>query len=363
MRKWFLFILLSSLWAAGCATQTRIDIAPLAIPGTNTPKEKVLVLPFAAYEGLDLRSWEQLNLGFYEAFKGHFLEISFFTVPFEDVLEELYRRGKLKIRQPNRVKISPSLLETYQQDWSPIMKEEIKGLIMAEVKRQSKGNLEPKVQLSFEEADIFSLAQKFKARYVLRGRIVEFDLRDEDTLNPFKIGFLTAQNRFLSRLFYGAPQEQKIGTVHEVSVGGVLAGILGSNAKDPFHPPHKETYRIGHPLFGETYTREVGGDDNYDFLNALSWGAAGAFISYLAAHGGNSPEAVINISVYLYDVKENRLVWENRVRLRVSPQSVWAPRKPVDLLLVAIEEAARLLATQMQKDLGFVSLAANEYQK
>jgi len=348
--------------AAGCATQTRVDLAPLAVPKGEAPREKVLIAPFTTYDGLDLKSWQELNLTFYEAFRANLLSASFFTVPFEDVLLELARQGKLRIREPQKIKLSPTLLELYQEeDWSPLMKEELGVIITAEIRRQRGRAFRRSPVLNLESSDILSLARRFGARYVLRGRILEFSLRQEDTLNPFKIGFLTAQNRALSRLLYGAPQSGGYGVAQEVSVGGILAAVAGSNAKDPFEPPHKKTIRVGHPLFGQTYTRHSGGTEDYDLANALAWGAAGAFVSYLAAHGGDTPEAVVSLSVDLYDLKSGEIVWENRVRLRVSPQSMWAPRQPEDLLLTAVEEAARLLAIQMGQDLGLgSSLAAKE---
>lgn len=350
------FLLLLVLLAAGCAYNTRVDYAPVPVPpGAG---ERLVILPFSSYEVKDPLLWERINIAFYEALKSKFLTEGFLAVPFEEVLAELKDQGKLDPGRPAKIRISQTLIDLYEEDWSPLMKEEIGRLIAREVRRQGRTSKGSPVRLALREDDIIALGELFGARYVVRGRITEYLVRREETLNPFKIGFLTAQNRLLARLFYGAPESGGYGTAQEVSVGGILAAIVGSNAKDPFEPPHKETVRVGHPLFGETFTRYTGGTEDYDLANALSWGAAGMIVSYLAAHGGNAPEAVVGLSLYVYDVEKKALVWENRVRLRVSPQSAWAPRNRVDLLLQAVEAAARELAARFGADMGFVKLAA-----
>ena len=343
----FLFIIL----AAGCATQTRVDIKPLPIPPLKEERKFVAVLPLNTSFVKDWQKWNQINIAFYEAFKRNLLASCFFTVPYEEVINILEQEGKIERPSPQKIKISPSLLEVYQEDWSPLMKEEIGAIIKTEIRRQISPTPSPKLALT--RKDIIQIGKKAGARYVLWARLNEFALRQEDTLNPFKIGILTAQNRFLARLFYGAPESGAYGTAQEVSIGGLIGGIIGSNAKDPFEPPHKKTVRVGHPLFGQEFTKYSGGTEDYDLANALFWGSAGMLVSYLAAHGGNAPEAVLGLSVYLYDVEKEQIVWENRIRLRTSPQSVWAARHPEDLILQAIEEAARYLSIQMSADLGF----------
>jgi len=351
----FLVLLSLVFCLANCAYNSRVDLAPVPIPPQEDPKARVLVLPFSSYVLKNYAIWQRVNLTFYEALTSKFLVEGILGVPFEDILKELETQGKIE-RGKRSVKVSSDLVALYQEDWSPLMKEEIGHLIAREVRQQIPKQKPP--QLAFEEKEIIALGEKFHAKYVIRGRITAYNIRQEDTLNPFKIGFLTAQNRALARFFYGAPESGAYGTAQEASVGGLIGAIVGSNAKDPFEPPHKKTVHVGHPLLGETYTKYTGGTEDYDLANALTWGAAGMLISYLGAHGGNAPEAVVGLSLYVYDVEKETLIWENRVRLRVSPQSIWAPRQSEDLLIQAVEEAAKELASRFGADVGLTRLAS-----
>jgi len=356
-KKWYfsLSILVILIVLCSCATQTLVDFSPVAF-SPQKEASLVLVLPLSVYETSlpqNFSSWQRINLSFYEALKTGFLSLGYLTIPYEEVLATLLGE-RPSPPSTSKIKISSSLLELYQEeDWSPLMKEEIALLIHKEIKQQHRELPSSKsfFQLHFSREKIFDLAQSFGARYAIQGRIIEFKIREKKTLNPFKIGLLTASNRLVSRFLYGVPKSKDFGIAQEISVGGILSGIIGSNAKDPFEPPHKKTLHVGHPLFGKTITKHSGGTDDYDILNALSWGAAGILISYLAAHGGHTPEAVLMLSLDVYDVQQKQLVWANRIRLRVSPQSMWAPKHPEDLLLSAIEEAAQALVTRLRLDL------------
>ena len=354
-RKALLFVFFLA-FTAGCATQTRVDIAPVPVPYTGGNKDLVAFVPFGGPALKDYQTWLQVNTSFYEAFKRNFLVSCLMSVPLEEVMGTLEEKGLIKKPAAQPIKLSPTLLALYEENWSAPMREEIDAIVQGEIRRQ---RLQRPVvlRLNLKKKDLINLGRAVGARYVLWGRVDELRLRQEDTLNPFKIGFLTAQNRILSRLVYGAPESSGYGVAQEVSVGGILAGIIGSEAKDPFEPPHKKTIHVGHPLFGQTFTKHSGGTEDYDLGNALFWGGAGMMVSFLAAHGGDSPEAVVGVSVYLYDVKQEKIIWENRIRLRVSPQSFWAPRHPEDLLLQAVEEAARRLSIQLSADLGIPRVA------
>ncbi len=347
MRKAVLILL---LFLAGCGYRTQMDYAPQAVKiAPQAQASRVLILPLSDLRGIPYRSWLQYNLTIYEALSQAFISYGYLPVPYENVLAYL-KENRYLTRKRQKIKISPSLLELYQEDWSPIMKEELERVIGQEISKQQATGADQPLVLPLKREDMKKLARAFGSELVIRGRILELGIRQSDSLDPFQIGFLTATNRTLARFFYGRGRGA-YGTWQEVSVGGLIFGIAGSNAHDPFEPPHRKVIHAGHPLLGETYTAYRGGNEDYDFNNFLVWGAAGAALSFLATQGGDNPEAVVALSLDIYDPARDEIIWHNRVRLRVAPVSFWASAQPTDLMLAGVEAAARSLIKRFFADL------------
>jgi len=339
-------------WIGGCAQKVHLDHTPQSMPPLAKQRPRVLILPFATYipQG-NFFEWLRTNAMFYEGVSDGFIKLGMMPLPFEETLWLCKQNGyiNLSFRKP---KISKSLIEVLNDpEFSESMKTEIRKLIRLEMRKKGYVSFNANPLLKLTEDNLWSLAQQTHARYVVRGRITEFYIREEDTLNPFKVGFLASPFRLASRSLYGRPAEEKWGLFQEASLGLGVGALIGSEAHAPFEPPREETIHIGHPLLGTAITKKGGGAEDYDIGNALVWGAAGAGLALLANYGGRSPEAVIGFALYVYDVKKKDLIWANRVRVRVTPESVWAPAHPEDLFFRGIETASQILMDCFGKDL------------
>jgi len=349
--KKFLLLFLSFFLMMGCAPKVHVDHTPQAMPAVKNKRPRVLILPFASYalQG-NLSEWLRVNAMFYEGVSDGFIKMGVAPLPFEEALWLCRQNGYIKISY-KKPRVSKSLIEILNDpEFSEDMKSEIRKLVQLEIKKTGHISFDANLLLKLTEDELWDLAKQAHTQYVVRGRITEFLVRDEDTLNPFKVGFLTFPLKFTSRTLYGRPSDEKWGLLQETSIGFGGGALIGSEAHDPFEPPHEETVHIGHPLLGTTVTKHSGGADDYDLGNALVWGAAGAGLALLSHYGGRSPEAVIGFAIYVYDAHRKELVWANRIRVRVSPETLWASAHPEDLFFRGIEEASRILMDQFWKD-------------
>ena len=342
--KKFYYLLFLILFLTGCGTTVIVEKQPYNGILTKDSK-KVCILPFPLYENLDPLSWININVTLFENLADSLLAHGLDPIPYESVLARLEKEGWLKI-QTQRPKIHPSLQMILDDpEWTPYMKEE--------VFRAIKRNYKPvKIKLSrfstLTEEKALELARKEKADFLVWGRISRYRIRPEETLNPFKIGFISFFIKTPSRFLYGAPKDN-YGPWHEMSIGALYGAIIGANAKDPFEPPVYRYQGQGHPLFNPAL-EQISGDEHYETGNAIIWGLMGAGVGLLASHGGYAPEAVITLSISVYDIKAGHKIWTSRVKLKGVPDSVFASRAGDKLFEKVIEEAVAQLMARFWQD-------------
>jgi len=303
---------------------------------------RVLIFPWPIYENISWSAWVYTNLQIYEVLSNALESRGFQCLPFEEVLKLLEEKEIVHIKKST--KISPTILALYEDPtWSEAMHQEIERIIHRELLKENKISINFGRLNNLSEKEFLELAKKKKADYVIRGRITQYHLREVDTLNPFKIGFLGAFTKSVSRLLYGVPKDNKYQRWQQLSVGFMVGAWLGSNFHTPFEPPTYETVSLGHPLLGPFGQEKISGTDDYDLGNALVWGLLGGTLSYLASHGGYAPEAVLCLTLSVYDVKAQQLIWSGRTQIKVAPESIFASHQDQYLLNKALEEALSVL--------------------
>ena len=187
-------------------------------------------------------------------------------------------------------------------------------------------------------ANLKQLAEALGVRYVVFGRLTVQVARD-GSLNPLRVGLISAPAKFVSRLLYG-PGTGIPALAGEVTVGGLAGYLLGSEANDPFEPPRKKTYHVGHPLSGRTVTRLVGGDEDHDILNGLFFGAIGGGLVFLAHENGPAVvEATALVSTY--DVNAGRVVESYTVTERATVRNVFDAKDGRTLVFEAVKRVGR----------------------
>lgn len=354
MAKLVLFLLLLMAVTA-CGTMVTVKSPPQRGLITKEAK-KVLIFPLPVYEEIDPAVWLELNLQIFEEVADSFQSQGYNPLPYETVLSFLAEKGFLSVEEQTNT-VHPSVLMTLEEaDWSTAMREEI---------IKAMGPQTPKVHLNLEqltylsEKELLDSARAQGVDLLVCGRVSRFRVRPEETLNPFRIGFLTFLTRAPSRLLYGAPQDDQAGRWQEMSVGALWGGLIGAQAKDPFEPPVYKARAQGHPLLAPSF-KKVAGDAHYETWNTVVWGLLGASMAYLTSQGGDAPEALLTLSLSVYDVPSGRKIWMSRTELKAVPETVFAPHSREVLLEQTIKQGVDLLMKRFWTDLYAPKLAMSK---
>ncbi|MCD6200010.1 MAG: hypothetical protein J7K15_15820, partial [Deltaproteobacteria bacterium] len=284
----------------------------------------------------------------YEALMYRLAEKGFYVPLKEDVVQYLVDLGIIQIIGKPSIRSSNSygsITEELGSEWSDAMQEEIQKLVVVnEQLAKSKQRYEV-TRVGLDPGTIQQIGRRFGADYILRGRVVEYEVREGNTLNPLQIGILPFFFDTSSALLFGFAESERYDLWQDLAIGGGLGALLGSNAETPFTTPNKKTTITGgsHPRFATESTSYHGGYENHAGYNAAVWGAVGASAAYLASKGGHVPQAVVQISLALQDASDGRIVWANRVERQVEPLSMWADPAVRTQIDRAVEEAAGAL--------------------
>ncbi len=361
--KWMKLVLAAALFPLmfGCGQIVQESVAPIDSGKTSMAgyaKPGIVVLPLADYstgKRPDYSLRRQLKI--YEALNYHLAGYGFYVPMEEDVVQALVNMGIIKVvKAPSSVhkRSYQAFKAEIGTGWSDDMQQAIDKVIEANQSLDDGSEKLEVTKIGLEPYHIKEIGRRFGADYVLRGRIVEYEVRQDKTLNPFRQGMLPFFFNTTSQTLFGFPQSEKYDLWHDMAVGGALGAMLGSSANHPFNEPERKTRISGHPRFGSVTTSTSGGYDKAEAYNALFWGGAVAGSAYLASKGGQVNQAVVQISLALQDAHTGAIVWANRVEKVVQPESVWADpsvRKHMD---TAVESAVKSLTDDMYKRLASI---------
>jgi hypothetical protein len=359
MRSLFLIAMISIL--AGCGQTVRESLSPINTQeqAKNKINKKIVLLPLADYtQGRtpddNLRRQVKINTSL-----NHRLSMYGLYSPLqEDVMQQLVDMGiisELKTNELNYDKYR-HLSKEIGFDWSSAMQEEISRVYaISEATKATQGSMRFE-QVGLNQEAVKVIGTRFSSDYLLRGRIVEYEMRQGHSLNPFQRGFLPVFFGVTSNALFGVAKTEQYDLWHDVAVGGTVGALIGTNLETPFNPPKKETTTTiegTHPRFmtEKTVTDYDGGYEMYQGLNAGVWGAAGAAAAYLSNKGGKIEKAVVQVSLALQKADDGTIIWQNRVEKEVEPYTMWA--NPTDRIVLdkAIEEAALSLIDDLAASL------------
>jgi len=363
--RWFILLLLLTIMVclASCGQKIKDSVAPLntSVQYPNSAAKQIVVLPLADYT-MGIRPDDSLRrqVKIYEALMYRLAEKGFYVPLKEDVVQYLVDLGVIQIIGKPSIRSSNSygsITEELGSEWSDVMQEEIQKLVVVnEQSAKSKQRYEV-TRVGLDPGTIQQIGRRFGADYILRGRVVEYEVREGNTLNPIQIGVLPFFFDTSSALLFGFAESEQYDLWQDLTVGAGLGALLGSHAETPFTAPNKETSIItsgDHPRFA-TQTESVsyhGGYENHAGYNAAVWGAAGASAAYLASKGGQVPQAVVQISLALQDASDGRVIWANRAEKQVEPLSMWADPAVRTQIDKAVEEAAGALIINLANALS-----------
>lgn len=309
----------------------------------------VVVLPFADYSYADdLDSVYNRNIAVTESLVDRLVGKGLRVPVQEDVFRflvdseiiSLYSYGDGK-----NFSTTEKLERELENDWSDMMKEELSGMIAEEQSRLAKHKkgspLAAPGTHGLDKRTITRIGKAFDADYLVRGRIIEYNLQNENTWDPRKRGLLPFVFGASSKTMFGTAKSAEYDNLNAMAIGGLAGALIGNNQTTPFGKEADPTTIV--TANSTTTITPTSGTSDYEALNSMAWGLAGAGVAHLASKGGKTPQAVVHLRVWIQDTSSGEVVWTNRAEVKVSPESTFADSQTGELFSTAVDRAVATL--------------------
>jgi hypothetical protein len=325
----YLMVGFLALLLAGCG-QTVVETLNVPQgPGLNGlgQGKTAVILPFADYSFADnLASAHRRNLQITESLTDRLVANGFRLPVQEDVFRYMVDQNLINLVAYEESH-SMSLNNELTGDWSSVMKEKIRGYILQQqVERDNKAVSSPGTH-GLTTNSIRKIGRQFQADYIIRGRILEFKTRQEATWEPWKKGILPFVLGGTSRIAYGFAGSDQYDRWEQMTAGATWGGLIGYEAEWPFDPDGGSTY------FGASNATS----------NSIFWAATGAVLGDQAFNSGRVDQAVVQMRIWAQEAATGNIVWTNRIRVQVSPESFFSDNQYDALFNSAIEKAVTSL--------------------
>ncbi len=335
VKRFFLYGFLA-LFVSGCGSGHSVT-ETLHIPDTPTAgnvcatDKTVVLLPFADYSsGDDVISVYKRSISITEALTDRFVYKGFKMPIQEDVTQYLVETNIIRLPPQD----GTSRLKTeLDGEWSDVMKGEFEKWIEAsrvETAASSGGASNPGNAPGvhgLNKMSISKLGRRFNADYIVRGRIIEYDLQNEHTWDLRKKGIVPFIMKGTTQAAFGFAESKDYDNLNNIALWGLAGGIIG--------------YHAGTPVDSNTGTLNAG--DYPTAWNSVIWGLGGAGIAHLANHSGETPEALVQLRIWVQDSATGEVVWTNRAEVKVAPQTVYGDKRSKEMFKTAVNWATTLL--------------------
>ncbi len=283
MKFWrHLLICALALTFSGCGTTVNKSLKVPPESRLMVGKESTaVILPFADYtHANNLESAFRRNMFVNESIIDHFVELGFQLPVQEDVFQYLAQQGIINVvaYNPQRTK---SLEYEMGKEWSPAMKATLQEYIdYAQRSDMSSDEGDDALTHGLNSQEIVKIGRHFSADYIVRGRIIQY----KDRLDP--------------------------------------SGAIWKKGVLPFFVGGTKNVLLGKAM-----------PQNYDRTESLDsdWQSMMNF--------GDSPQAVVQLRIWVQDAYTGNVVWTNRVNVQVAPKSFFADYQYDALFETAIEKA------------------------
>jgi len=320
----YVLYLLSAVLIAGCG-QTVIET--LHVPDPPDPNgpgkgQTIIILPFADYTSSDaIAGAYRRNLSVTEAITDKLVANGFDMAIQEDVFGYLVDNNIISLVSYDGNN-TESLSAELNKDWSGLMKTHLQGYITDQKRMHSGKSVtgSPGTH-AIDRKAIAKMGRRFNADYVIRGRILEYKTRQEATWAPWKKGLLPFVNGSTNRILNGFASSDAYDQRNEALTGMLLGGIIGyNNATVPWND-------------GKTFWGMTDG-----MANTVFWAGAGAAAGMVSHSSGQIDQAAVQMRVWVQEAATGNVIWTNRVRVLVSPETVFADKQYDTLFNMAIEK-------------------------
>jgi hypothetical protein len=324
----FVLYLLSAVLLAGCG-QTVVETlhVPDSPHGNHPGKgQTVIILPFADYTSAeDLAGAYRRNLTVTEALTDKLVANGFNLAIQEDVFGYLVDENIINIvnYEGNNTE---SLTAELGGDWSDVMQNELQRYIQLQKMPSGKSVSGSPGTHAITPNAIAKIGRRFNADYIVRGRILEYKTRQEATWAPWKKGVLPFINGSSNRILNGFASSDAYDERNEALTGMLIGGIIGyNNTTWPWND-------------GQTFFGMADGT-----ANTVTWAGVGAGLGVVSHSSGKIDQAAVQLRVWIQEAATGNVVWTNRVRVLVSPETIFADKQYDTLFNKAIEKGVDAL--------------------
>jgi hypothetical protein len=305
-------ILILMLSGCGQLVSERLAVSNSASADNCPITRRLVVLPLADYSYVDDTELAlHRNLAIMENLTDQLVSRGYQLPIMEDLAVYLANENIINVvSQPH------SLDSEMNKDWSSEMKDELSKMIDADQKNNSTLG-QTKV---LDQKALAKIASDFNAGYIMRGRIINFELGEENTWNPLKKGLVPVVVGSTTKAVMGVAASEDYDMINQALVGAAIGGAINNNLS---------TTSISN--------------------SSAAWYGAGA--GYLSSKSRGN-EARVELRLWVQSPETGNVVWTNRVEVKVTPQTVSADTSAKSLFTLAINKATAALvedfATKMQ---------------
>jgi hypothetical protein len=294
-----------------------------AINGAGNGRN-IVILPFADYTYADnLASAHRRYLRVTESLTDRLVANGFNLPVQEDVFHYMIEQNFISLASYEQDN-SRSLNNELTGDWSATMKAEIRRYIQEQqTARDNRVSSSPGTH-GLTPNSIMKIGRNFNADYIVRGRILEYKTRQEVSWAPWKKGILPVVVGGSSKVLFGFANSDEYDEWNETITGGVIGSQIG----------REKTYPFDHDdgIFGSAVN-----------ANTVAWGVLGGYFGNMSHHSGRIDQAVVQLRIWVQEAATGNVVWTNRVRVQISPESIFADSQYDMLFDQAIEKGVSTL--------------------
>ena len=323
----YLIVGIFALSLTGCG-QTVVETLNITEgPAYNAPGtgKSIVIMPFADYSQGNMESAHRRNMTITESLTDRLIVNGFGLPVQEDVFDYMVKQNIINLSAYESTDNS-SLAAELSGDWSDEMKNEIQRYMdIQDIETAQKSNGTAGAH-GLTSKKLAKVGRHFNADYIMRGRILEYKTRQEASWAPWKKGLLPFINGGTSKLLYGFAGSEEYDLRNEQLTGAMIGGIIGYNSASwPWES-------------GESVSGITGQD-----VNTVLWGSAGYGLGKASYTSGRIDQATVQLRVWVQEATTGNVVWTNRVRVQVSPETFLADRQYDTLFNKAIEKGVSTL--------------------
>jgi Ca2+-binding RTX toxin-like protein len=324
----FVLYLLSAVVLMGCG-QTVVETLHVPdSPNTSAPGRgrTVIILPFADYTSLEaIDGAYRRSLTVSEAITDRLVAKGFSMAVQEDVFGYLVDENIINLSAYEGI-ATDSLSFELSNAWSDVMKTELQGYIQEQKMQSDKTVSGSPGTHAITTNALAKMGRRFNADYIVRGRILEYKTRQEATWAPWKKGVLPFINGGTNRILNGFAGSDEYDERNEALTGMLIGGIIGYN------------YTTWPWDDGQTFFGMADGS-----ANTVTWAGVGAGLGVVSHTSGQVDQAAVQMRIWVQEAATGNVIWTNRVRVLVSPESVFADKQYDTLFNKAIEKGVDTL--------------------